>query len=143
MVGKAQKSHRARSKLNSVFGLEKVDRWNTIRISAIQSRSQPMRFLDFSKHEKGAPRQEISKFSTVYSTFPRSGWSVVGNASLPKGGTSKKRPSPHLHKVRTRSSKVSPRNFQTALVEVFENKMDRTYAGCKRYEESMELTNST
>jgi hypothetical protein len=36
MVGKAQKSHGARSELNSVFGLEKVDRWNPIRTSAIQ-----------------------------------------------------------------------------------------------------------
>jgi hypothetical protein len=32
------------------------------------------------------------------------------------GGTSKKRPSPHLHKVPTRSNKVNPRTFQTALV---------------------------
>jgi hypothetical protein len=32
-----------------------------------------------------------------------------------KGGTSKKIPSPHLHKVPTRSNKVSPRTFQTAL----------------------------
>jgi hypothetical protein len=31
MVGKAQKSHGARSELNCVFGLEKVDRWNPIR----------------------------------------------------------------------------------------------------------------
>jgi hypothetical protein len=46
----------------------------------------------------------------------RIGWSVVRNASLSKGGTSKKRPSPHLHKVPTRSNKVSPRNFQTALL---------------------------
>jgi hypothetical protein len=51
----------ARSELNSVFGFEKVDRWNPIRTSAIQSRSRPMRFLGFSNHEKGAPRQEISK----------------------------------------------------------------------------------
>jgi hypothetical protein len=30
--------------------------------------------------------------------FPeRSGWSVVRSASLANGGTSKKRPSPHLH----------------------------------------------
>jgi hypothetical protein len=35
MVGKAQKSHGVRSELNSVFGLETVDRWNSIRISAI------------------------------------------------------------------------------------------------------------
>jgi hypothetical protein len=63
MVGrkKAQKLHGARCELNSLFGLEKVDRWNPIITSAIQSRSRPMRFLGFSNHEKGAPRQEISK----------------------------------------------------------------------------------
>jgi hypothetical protein len=58
---KAQKSHGARCELNSAFGLKKVDRWNPIRTSTIQSRSHPMRFLGFSNHEKGAPRQEISK----------------------------------------------------------------------------------
>jgi hypothetical protein len=52
----------------------------------------PMRFLGISNHEKGAPRQEISKWSTVCSKFSRSGWSVVRSASLTKGGTSKKRP---------------------------------------------------
>jgi hypothetical protein len=93
MVGKAQKSHGARSELNSVFGLEKMDRWNPIRTSAIQS------------------NLEISKWSTVCSTFSRSGWSVVRSASLAKGGASKKRPSPHLHKVPTRSNKVSPRTL--------------------------------
>jgi hypothetical protein len=55
MVGKAQKSHGARSELDSVLGLEKVDRWNPTRTSAIQARSRPM------NHEKGALRQEISK----------------------------------------------------------------------------------
>jgi hypothetical protein len=60
MVGKDKKSHGARSELNSVFGLEKVDRWNPIRTSAIQSRSHSMRFLGFSNYEKGAPRPEIS-----------------------------------------------------------------------------------
>jgi hypothetical protein len=59
MIGKDQISHEARSELNPVFGLEKVDRWNSIRTSPIQSRSRPMRFLGFSNHEKGAPRQEI------------------------------------------------------------------------------------
>jgi hypothetical protein len=58
---KKQKSHGERSELNSVFGLEKVDRWNPIRTFTIQSRSCPMRFLGFSNHEKGAPRQEILK----------------------------------------------------------------------------------
>jgi hypothetical protein len=61
MVAKSQKSHGARSELNSVFDLEKVDRWNPIRTSAIQPRSRLMRFLGISNHEKGAPRQEISK----------------------------------------------------------------------------------
>jgi hypothetical protein len=81
----------------------------------IQLRSRPMRFLGFSNHEKGAPRQEISKRSTVCSTFPRSGWSVV-SSSLAKGGSLIKIPSPHLHKVPTRSNKLSPRTFQTVLV---------------------------
>jgi hypothetical protein len=115
MVGKVQKSHGARSELTSVFGLEKMDRWNPIRTSSIQSRSHPTRFLGFSNHEKGAPRQEISNWSTVCSTFSRSGWSFIRGASLVKWGTSKKRPSPHLHKVPTRSNKASPRTFQTAL----------------------------
>jgi hypothetical protein len=75
-----------------------------------------MRFLGSSNHENGAPRQEISNWSTGCSTFSRSGWSVVRSASLAKGGTSKKRPSPHLHEVLTRSNKVSPRTLQTALV---------------------------
>jgi hypothetical protein len=48
-----------------------------------------------------------------------SGWSVVRSASLSKGGTSKKRPSPHLHKVPTQSNKMSPRTLQTALVLSF------------------------
>jgi hypothetical protein len=61
MVAKAQKSHGERSELNSVFGLKKVDRWNPTRTSVIQSRSHPMRFIGFPKHEKGSPRQEISK----------------------------------------------------------------------------------
>jgi hypothetical protein len=61
MVGKAQKSHGARSELNSVFGLEKVDRWNPIRTPAIQSKSHPIRFLGYSNHEKGSSRHEISK----------------------------------------------------------------------------------
>jgi hypothetical protein len=60
-VWKSPKSHGARSELNSVFGLEKVDWWNPIRTSTIQSRSCAMRFLDFSNHEKEAMRQEISK----------------------------------------------------------------------------------
>jgi hypothetical protein len=116
MVGKAHKSHDVRSELNSVFGLEKVDQRNPIRTSATHSRSRLMRFLGFSNHEKEAPRQEISKWSTVCSTFSRCEWSVVRSASIAKGRPSKKRPSPHLHKVPTRSNKQSPRTLQTALV---------------------------
>jgi hypothetical protein len=61
MGGKARKSLGTRAELNSVIGLEKIDGWNPTRISAIQSRSRPMRFLGFSDHENGAPKQEISK----------------------------------------------------------------------------------
>jgi hypothetical protein len=116
MVGKAQKSHVVRPELNSGFGLENVDRWNPIRTSAVKSRSRPMRFLGFSNHENGAPKQEISKWSTACNTFSRSEWSAVRSASLAKGGTLKKRPSPHLYNVPTRNNKVSPRNYQTGFV---------------------------
>jgi hypothetical protein len=61
MVEKAQKSHGARSELNSVFGLGKVNRWNPVKTSIIRYRTCPVRILSFSNHEKGAPRQEISK----------------------------------------------------------------------------------
>jgi hypothetical protein len=87
----------------------------------IRFKSRPMRFLGFYNHENGAPRQEISKWSTVCITFSTSGWSVVRSASLTKGGTLKKRPSPHLHKVPTRSNKASPRTFQMALVHELQN----------------------
>jgi hypothetical protein len=40
MVGKAKKLHGARSEMNSVFGLEKVYRWNPTRTSSIQSSPQ-------------------------------------------------------------------------------------------------------
>jgi hypothetical protein len=55
MVGKAQKSHGVISEFNPVFGLEKVDWWNPIRKSAIQSTSHPLQFLGFSNHVNGAP----------------------------------------------------------------------------------------
>jgi hypothetical protein len=61
MFGKAQKLHRAKSELNAVFSLEKVDQWNPIRTSTIHSDLAPIRFLSFSNHETGALRQEISK----------------------------------------------------------------------------------
>jgi hypothetical protein len=114
-IGKAQKSHGARSGLygGCSDGVSPIHFFQAEH--RIQFRSRPMRFLCFSNHEKGVPRQEISKWSTVCSTFARSGWSVVRSASLAKGGTSKKRPSPHLHKVQTLSN-VSPRTLQASLV---------------------------
>jgi hypothetical protein len=118
MVWKDPKSHGARSEFNSVFGLEKVDGWNPIRTSAIQSRSRPMRFLGFSSHEKGAPKQEISKWSTVCSTFSRSGWSVVRSTSLAKVGASKKRPSLRLHKVQIQSNESTNLSYGPRILVV-------------------------
>jgi hypothetical protein len=116
IVGKAQTLHEARSGLYGECsnGVPPIHFFQAEH--RIQLRSRPMRFLGFSNHEKRVLRQEISKLSTVCSTFSRSGWSVVSSASLAKGGTSKKRPSPHLHKVPTRSNVVSPWTLQTALV---------------------------
>jgi hypothetical protein len=50
-------------RLNSVFGLQKVDQkhYNS-SIKLMDSRSRPMRFLCSSNHEKGALRQEIRLF---------------------------------------------------------------------------------
>jgi hypothetical protein len=81
-------------------------RWKCFRDGETNVKGQNRLFL--------YPSEACGKQSAA--RFPRSGWSVVGSAPLAKGGTSKKRPSPHLRKVPTRSNKVSPRPFQTALV---------------------------
>jgi hypothetical protein len=116
MVGKAQKSHGTRYGLygGCSNGVPPIHFFQVEH--RIQFRYRSMRFLGFSNHEKGTPKQEISKWSTVCSTLSRSGWSIVTTAPLAKGGTSKRRPSPYLQKVPIRSNKVSPRNLQTALV---------------------------
>jgi hypothetical protein len=84
MCGKAQKSHGARCGLyggcsNEVPLIHFFPSWtqNSIHISphAISGLFQPW---------KVAPRQEISKSSTAYSTFSRSGWSVVRSTHLAK-----------------------------------------------------------
>jgi hypothetical protein len=109
MVGKAHKSHGARSGLYGRW----TNRVSPISVSAsiatFQSRNAdaPLRLLRHPK--KGSFRTNVTPFS-------RSGWSVIRSASLAKGGTSKKRPSPHLHQVPTRSNKLSPRTLKTALV---------------------------
>jgi hypothetical protein len=116
IVGKAQKLHGTRSGLygRCSNGVPLIHFFQAEH--RIQFWSRPMRFVGFSSHGKGAPRQKISKRSMVCSTFSRSGWSVVRSASLAKGGTSKKRLSPHLHKVQTQSNKVSQRTLQMALI---------------------------
>jgi hypothetical protein len=87
IVGKAQKSHGSRSGLygGCSNGVPPIHLFQAEY--RIQFRSRLMLFVGFSSHEKGAPRQEISKWSKVCSTFSRSGWSVVRSASLAKGGT--------------------------------------------------------
>jgi hypothetical protein len=61
MVGKAQKPHGARSGLDGGCsnGVSPIHFFQAEY--RIHFRSHPMRFLGFSNHEKGAPRQEISK----------------------------------------------------------------------------------
>jgi hypothetical protein len=65
MVGKAQKSHGARSELNYVFGLEKVDWWNPIRTCAIQSSSRPMRFPTMKGELRGKKFLRVENFSML------------------------------------------------------------------------------
>jgi hypothetical protein len=63
MAGKAQKLNGARSELNSVFGLEKVDLWNPIRTSAIQFRSRPHAISGFFQQWKGS--SEARNFEVI------------------------------------------------------------------------------
>jgi hypothetical protein len=58
----------------------------------------------------------------VCNMFLRSEWSIVRSALFAKGGTLKKRLSPHLHKVLTRGNKVSPQTLQIALLDATQNK---------------------
>jgi hypothetical protein len=62
------------------------------------------------------PLSSWSLQQTICSTFSRSGWNLVRSESLAKGGNSKKRPSPHLHKISSWSNNVKPRILQTSLV---------------------------
>jgi hypothetical protein len=116
IVGKAQKSHGTRYGLYNVCsnGVTQIHFWQAKH--RIQFTSHPMTFLGIYNHEKGGPRREIPRWSTIFRKFTRSGWSVAGSVSLAKRDTSKKRPSPHLQKVQTRSKKVSPWTLQAALV---------------------------
>jgi len=125
MFGKAHKFHGARSELNSLFGLEKVDQKLQlihqaygVQISPheISGLFQPWKWNSESR-KLPVPLSSWILRQTVCSTVSRAGWSVARSASLAKGGTSKKRPSPHLHKFPTRCNKLSPQTFQTALVQ--------------------------
>jgi hypothetical protein len=68
-------------------------------------------FLGWRSNYEGRLKISWTHLITPF-TFSRSGWSFVRSASLAKGSTSKKRPSPRLHKVPTQSNKASPRTFQ-------------------------------
>jgi hypothetical protein len=109
MVGKTQKSHGARSGLygGCSNGVPLIS--VSASIATFQSRNADALLSLLLHPKKGS-------FKTTVTPFSRSEWSVVRSASLAKGGTSKNRPSLHLHKFPTRSNKVSPRTLQTALV---------------------------
>jgi hypothetical protein len=109
MVGKAQKSQRARSGLygGCCNGVPPISVRASIATFQSRNAEAPLRLL---RHPK-----KVS-FKTTVTPFSRSGWSVVRSASVAKGSTSKKRPSQNLHEVPTRSNKVSPGTLQTTLV---------------------------
>jgi hypothetical protein len=109
MVGKAQKSHGARSGLygGCSNGVPPMSVSASTATFQLRKAKAPPRLL---RH----PRK--GSFKTIVTPFSRSGWSVARSASLAKGGTSKTKMSPHLHKVPTRSNKLSPRTLQTTLV---------------------------
>jgi hypothetical protein len=67
MAGKAHESHGVSSELNSVFDLEKVDQWNAITTSTIQSKPRSMRFWAFPTMK----RELRDKFRSVYRSAAR------------------------------------------------------------------------
>jgi hypothetical protein len=95
MVGKARKSHEARSGLygGCSNGVPLIHSFQAEH--RIQFRSYPMWFLGFSNHGTGALRQ-ISKLSMACCIISRNGWSFVRSPSLAMGDTLKNRPSLHL-----------------------------------------------
>jgi hypothetical protein len=111
MDGKAHKSHGARSGLYGGFsnGLSPISVSASIATFQSRNANAPLKLL---RHPKKGP------FKKTVTPFSRYGWSVVRIAPLAKGGTSKKRPSPYLNKVPTRSNKVSPQTSQTAIVSL-------------------------
>jgi hypothetical protein len=57
-------------------------------------------FLGWQSNYEGRLKSLWTHLITPFK-FSRNGWSIVVSALLAKGGTSKKRPSPHLYKVPT------------------------------------------
>jgi hypothetical protein len=111
MAVKAHKSHEARSGLYG--GCPNGVPLTSVResIATFQSRNADAALMLLRHPNQGS-------FKTIVTPFSRSRWSVVRIASLAKGGISKKRPSPHLHKVPIRSN--------TALVF---SPLDKCYTG--------------
>jgi hypothetical protein len=101
MTGKAQKLHRARSELNSVFGLEKVDRCNPVRTSAMLAQCKFWAFPAMKRELQGK-KFRSDQWSAAH-------YQEVGGKKciICQGRYFEKRPSPHLHKVLTQSNKVS------------------------------------
>jgi hypothetical protein len=83
MVGKAQKSHGARSGLygGCSDGVPPIS--VSASIATLQSRNADIP-LRLPRHPKKGP------FKTTVTPFSRSGWSGVRSASLAEGGTSKR-----------------------------------------------------
>jgi hypothetical protein len=74
-----------------LMGIHRFRRAHPLHTFELRNADAPLRL---PRHPKRG------SFKTTVTTFSVSWWSVIRNASLAKGGTSKKRPSPHLHKVR-------------------------------------------
>jgi hypothetical protein len=54
-----------------VFGLEKLDLWNPLRRSAIQSRSRPMRFLGFQPWKVSSETRNFGVINGLQHVFEK------------------------------------------------------------------------
>jgi hypothetical protein len=102
----------ARFELNSVFGLDSGTTTEHLPYSPDLAPCHFWAFPTMKRKLQGKKFQSDRGLQHV----SRNRWGIVRSATVAKGGASRKRLSPHLHKIPSQSNKVSPQALQMALI---------------------------
>jgi hypothetical protein len=104
MVGKAKVSHGARSELNSVFGLEKVENETSLGHPPYSPDLAPCNFWAFRPWKGSSESRNFEVINGLQHVFEK--WVERCKMCIAcQERYFEKRPSPHLHKVPTRGNK--------------------------------------